>query len=701
MSSSTAMFDEESWYQSTMDKIYKINVHADMPDKVSPPQLAIIGDQSSGKSSVLEAMTRLPFPRSEGMCTRFAIQVNLRRNSDLPGDKLSARIEGEEKFNERNVSMSPTNFESVIADAVGVLCKSEFDISDKMLELTLAGPCQFPLTVVDLPGFIHVALDKHAENLPEIIRGINNRYIKDQRTIILAVMPASIDFENSTVLSVAKKHDPEGLRTIPIVTKPDLMVNHKQWMEVILNQSKAMQLGYLVMCNKVYTDDKTWDYARRKEIEFFATERWSKVPAERKGRVAVTEFLGNLLYRHITRELPAFKREVRAALRMLKFNLEAMGTPIADVHEARDKLIRANLKLQRHVVRFLNAEYDSKYIVAHKDKAIPAYGENDDKDGNDDGDGGEDGEERENIKSGESSEVSEVSEVSECWGDGKEGGVKGNNGNPYRSAMKEDVKKVSYDKTERQVALYKGNDPPGFVSFITFKNIYAGHYLPGWRSVTDSHVDRMHNHLSDAIRDFIKYTTDDATSKVFTRIFSRFSRTQEAKIKRTVEDIFDDEETPLSLSRQFVEAIHRERSRNNKIPPLPLEQTVSERNEGIVPELSQPEPPASPVPSQGNDSKYSSGSPQPNSDWNDMLTTKSFVPCLLAYLTTALERIVDKVVAETIERNMIRRIDEYFNMVCDVTDKDLDCMLESDARKSKRADLEVRIYNIENLLDEL
>ncbi|KAF9923319.1 hypothetical protein FBU30_006616 [Linnemannia zychae] len=739
------MFEEESWYQSTMDKIYKIHVHADMPNKVSPPQLAIVGDQSCGKSSVLEAMTQLPFPRSEGMCTRFAIQVNLRRNSDLNEDKLSARIEGQDTFNEHNKSKSLGDFESVIADAVGVLCKNEFDVSDKMLELTLAGPNQSPLTMVDLPGFIQVALDKHANNLPETINRINARYIQDPRTIILAVMPASIDFENSTVLSVAKKYDPDGSRTIPIVTKPDLMVNHKQWMNVILNRSKAMKLGYLVMCNKVYSEDKSWDYARKEEVEFFSTKLWNKVRADRKGRVAVKAFLGTLLYKHITKELPAFKREVRTALNILKFNLKAMGTPISDINEARSKLIRANLKLQRQVVRFLNADYDSKYIVAHKNKAIPIYneesdeyedkdaeenendaGSDDDSDaGSDDGgedsnDGDEDSNDGDDDDDGENGQKDRKTESSadigtiNFNGNSAKATVRTDGENPYfvrssllrsyykyRLAMKDDIGKVSFDRTEKQVALYKGNDPPGFVSFVTFKNIYVGHYLPGWKSVTDRHVDRMHTLLSDAIREFIKYTVDGTTCKVFTRIFSRFSRTQETKIKKTVEDIFEDEETPLSLSRQFVEAIHKERSKNNQIPPLPLEQTVNERNDGIEPQLHQPNSPASPLPSSNDNLLYSSKSPLPNSDWNDMLSTKAFVPCLLAYLTAALERIVDKVVAETIERNMIRRIDEYFDMVCDMTEKDLECMIESPSQKAKRKDLETKITDIENLLDEL
>ncbi|KAF8953739.1 hypothetical protein BGZ46_003152 [Entomortierella lignicola] len=689
-----------SAYQTIIEKIYRIQGHLDGKDNVSIPLLTIIGDQSSGKSSCLEAMTRLPFPRNEGMCTRFAIQVNLRRNSDLTEDRLTARIEGQDDFNERNKDpKSPTEFESVIEDAVSTVCKSNFDISDKMLELTLSGPNQSPLTLVDLPGFIHMTKDKHPKDLPETIHDINSCYVKDPRTIILAVMSANNDFENSTVLSVAKKHDPERKRTIPIVTKPDLMANTKQWLEVILNQGKAMPLGYLVVCNKVYEENQSWEYALRKEAEFFASYRWSSVQEERKGRVAVKEFLGNLLYDHITKEMPAFKREVRVALNKFKSSLEGMGIPIKNAAEAKDKVFRANLKLQLKMIRFLDADYDSKYIVAYHEKSN-TISNNDSKDdeGTEVDDNDDERDDHQVVKDDERDNHQAVKNYEDSYF------VRSSllrYYHSYRLAMKEDLKKVSFTMTERQVALYKGSDPPGFVSFVTFRNIYKGHYLLDWKKVTENYVERMQIHLSEALRNFIKYAADGSTSKIFSHIFSQFSRDQEIEIKKTVDDIFEDEEVPFSLSRQFIEAIHRERSKNNQIPALPIEQSITERNEGLLPQPSDSASPDSLLHLQSSFSAYSSLEPQPNSDWNNMLSTKGFVPCLLAYLTTALDRIVDMVLMQTIERHMVRRIDKHFDMVCNIQDADLDCMLESPALAKKRQDLKNKIADFVSLLDEL
>ena len=59
-----------------IDKLFACNVG----DYIDLPQIVVVGDQSSGKSSVLEGLTDLPFPRDSGLCTRFATQITFRRS---------------------------------------------------------------------------------------------------------------------------------------------------------------------------------------------------------------------------------------------------------------------------------------------------------------------------------------------------------------------------------------------------------------------------------------------------------------------------------------------------------------------------------------------------------------------------------------------------------------------------------------------
>ncbi|KAF9383811.1 hypothetical protein BGX21_001499, partial [Mortierella sp. AD011] len=82
-------------YQDIIDKINKIRSYG-LSKMLTIPQIAILGDQSSGKSSVLEAITKLSFPRDIETCTKFATQVSMRQSTQV---EISARIDDEPEFN--------------------------------------------------------------------------------------------------------------------------------------------------------------------------------------------------------------------------------------------------------------------------------------------------------------------------------------------------------------------------------------------------------------------------------------------------------------------------------------------------------------------------------------------------------------------------------------------------------------------------
>jgi hypothetical protein len=71
-----------------IDKLFACNVG----EYINLPQLVVVGDQSSGKSSVLEGLTGLKFPRNAGLCTRFATQIIFRRDPNLKKRKVTGSI---------------------------------------------------------------------------------------------------------------------------------------------------------------------------------------------------------------------------------------------------------------------------------------------------------------------------------------------------------------------------------------------------------------------------------------------------------------------------------------------------------------------------------------------------------------------------------------------------------------------------------
>lgn len=85
--------------------------------------------------------------------------------------------------------------------------------------------------------------------------------------------------------------------------------------------------------------------------------------------------MSNVLFEHISRELPIVKREVDAAIDMFRRELEALGTPIATTAVAREKLVESAKRLQPQVVAFLNANYDHNYLATHKNRPISNSGE--------------------------------------------------------------------------------------------------------------------------------------------------------------------------------------------------------------------------------------------------------------------------------------------------------------------------------------
>ncbi|KAG0237630.1 hypothetical protein BGW42_000458 [Actinomortierella wolfii] len=640
------MFDATE-YQSLVDKINRLK-HYRLNHVLSVPQIAIVGDQSSGKSSVLEAFTKLLFPRDKGMCTRFATQVNLCRDSTLKEDKLSARIEGEDEFNKKHESIRVDKFHGVIKEAVTLLC-STTDISDKVLELTLSGPTQSPLTIVDLPGFINTTLDGQSKSIPTTIRKINESFMKDPRTIILAVVPANVDLNNSYVLARAEEHDPNNERTVPIVTKPDMIDKGTlpELIDMVLNNRKKMKLGYLVMRNTGYSDmDLSWEEARRAEEEFFARDKeWQLVPKSNRGRVGVKKFLGNLLYTHIKKELPLLKREVVSKIDELRLELAGMGIQVASSHEARVKFAEITMQLQLSLVRVLIGEYSQEYMNRF---------ENETKSGNN--------EQQYNIRFISSSLQQQYLE--------------------YNKAMAEDnLQNLTARDILERVTRLKGHELPGFVPFPIFVKLF-GSTLTAWKAITKEHIAKMHMYLYDAIKAFLVYAIDhQPVRELFIDIFLTFYRKQVTSINSTIDSIFEDEEKPFTVNNYFYDTILKNRHAKFQGYLDKLERNLMHGIQVVHANKLQ----APPADVKSNDEKAAE-------DLGDQLR---------AYSKVARERIVDVVLLQTIERHMIKHIDLYFKELITIDDSKLTCLIESEADQRRRKDLEDRIEILERSLTEL
>ncbi|KAI1306106.1 hypothetical protein EDD11_004850 [Mortierella claussenii] len=654
---------EYAEYQDIIDKINKIRSYG-LNKMLTIPQIAILGDQSSGKSSVLEAITKLSFPRNIETCTRFATQVSLRRSDQV---EMSAHIDDESEFNERyHTQGTAWDIHTIVSEANGILCSS-VEISEKVLEITISGPTLSPLTIIDLPGYINTTIDGQDKSIVETIRAINTRYIKDSRTIILAVVPANIDLNNIFVLGEAERYDQSNERTIPIVTKPDTIEQDllPSLIHTLLNRRKYMKLGYLVMKNSSFKDiDMSWDDARQREADFFKSSTlWTQVPDVRKGRIGVKKFLGELLYAHIKKELPFLKKDILDLIGECEKEIINMGPPVSNVAMAKIKYFECILKLKSSLTALLDGRYSFEYINRHGSHATnpdsTAAIDDHSKDSDD-----ADSDDPLTLEGDHRFIRSSLQKLFHY----------------YNRAMNRDKYMLPTDTVSALVLRYKGNELPGFVSFNTFTQIYI-ETLVRWRDMTKAHIVNMHSYLYKAVAGFITFAAEPLLKDTFLLEFDKFYSLQTAKIDDAIENIFTDEGMPFTMNKYYYDNILNNRK------------AKAEQHIRALLEKFQLNAPDSKVPVKLEESDIG---------YNDQLTIEDLQEQLQSYCKVARKRIVDVVLLQTIERYMIKQINLYFDMLVAVDDSIISSrLLESPTNIVRRQELQDKIGVLRRSLLEL
>ncbi|RKP11808.1 P-loop containing nucleoside triphosphate hydrolase protein [Piptocephalis cylindrospora] len=205
------------------------------------PSIVVIGSQSSGKSSVLEAIVGHEFlPKGTNMVTRRPIEltlVNAPAGSEEYGEFPQLGLGRIRDF---------LQIQSTLRD-MNMAVSDEECISPKPIELRIHSPNVPDLTLVDLPGYIQVTTRGQPIELKSRIASLCETYIQEPN-IILTVCPADVDLANSEALMAARRVDPLGLRTIGVISKTDL-VPPEQAVSILENHDYPLLLGYVgVVC---------------------------------------------------------------------------------------------------------------------------------------------------------------------------------------------------------------------------------------------------------------------------------------------------------------------------------------------------------------------------------------------------------------------------------------------------------------------
>ncbi|KAK7530166.1 interferon-induced GTP-binding protein Mx2 [Phyllosticta citribraziliensis] len=355
-----------------IDKLRELNVGAIIP----LPQLVVVGDQSSGKSSVLESLTGFSFPRAPGLCTRYATQITCCREAEsgilvtiIPrpdaDETLKAKLL---QFKRHLTSIDGNSLAKVFEEANSAMGIRMGDknvdhgaFSQDILKIEISGPDQQHLTVIDVPGIFRVPTPGlTTESDIVLIENMVKSYMANPRTINLAVIPCNVDIATQEILKLAERADPEGIRTMGVLTKPDLATETATKgaiVDLVLGKQSILRLGYYVVKNRS-ADDNASTLAERAAAEeaFFTAPAWSPI-ADRCGTTALKRKVRELLMHISKQELPHVKTDTEQRLRQRRAELEDMGPSRADSNAQRIHLGKLASRFQAITQAALSGYY--------------------------------------------------------------------------------------------------------------------------------------------------------------------------------------------------------------------------------------------------------------------------------------------------------------------------------------------------------
>ncbi|XP_037300307.1 dynamin isoform X4 [Manduca sexta] len=295
------------------DAFTQLGVHM----QLDLPQIAVVGGQSAGKSSVLENFVGRDFlPRGSGIVTRRPLILQLINGNAECAEFLHLKGKKFTDFNE---------VRSEIEAETDRVTGSNKGISPVPINLRVYSPNVLNLTLIDLPGLTKVPIGDQPIDIEQQIKAMIFQFIRRESCLILAVTPANTDLANSDALKLAKEVDPQGLRTIGVITKLDLMDEGTDARDVLENKLLPLRRGYIGVVNRSQKDidgRKDISAALAAERKFFLSHPSYRHMADRLGTPYLQRVLNQQLTNHIRDTLPGLRDKLQKQLLALEKDVE-------------------------------------------------------------------------------------------------------------------------------------------------------------------------------------------------------------------------------------------------------------------------------------------------------------------------------------------------------------------------------------------
>ena len=307
------------------------------------PKICVIGAQSAGKSSLIEALAEIKVPRAQDCCTRCPLEINLTESGDnapwtcnvilsykyiyMP-TKTDHRAQGATKARPLGpwVQQSPEHHDFVTLhskDQVeeALRCAQlailnphqpptlyapfqnrqtpetiKVKFSPNVIRLDISGPKLLNLSFFDLPGVINVAEVEGEEYLVKLVKNFVHTYVDSKDCLALLALPMTDDTANSSSAAIIKSIPGAQSRTVGVLTKPDRVQkgdSYEQWRQMLSGEKFSIGYGYFVVKNNPNTR-VSHQQAREEEEQFFQQEPWTSELEDFKDRFGVRNLVGSL-----------------------------------------------------------------------------------------------------------------------------------------------------------------------------------------------------------------------------------------------------------------------------------------------------------------------------------------------------------------------------------------------------------------------
>ncbi|KAG9234673.1 Dynamin central region-domain-containing protein [Amylocarpus encephaloides] len=327
-----------------VNKLQDVFTTVGVQNPIDLPQIVVVGSQSSGKSSVLENIVGRDFlPRGTGIVTRRPLVLQLINRAPGGGGKPNGVKEEVSTAGDKEANIDEwgeflhipgqkfydfNKIRDEIVKETEAKTGRNSGISPAPINLRIYSPNVLTLTLVDLPGLTKVPVGDQPRDIERQIREMVLKQISKPNAIILAVTGANTDLANSDGLKLAREVDPEGQRTIGVLTKVDLMDDGTDVVDILAGRIIPLRLGYVPVVNRGQRDidnKKAITAALENEKNFFENHKAYRNKSSYCGTPYLARKLNLILMMHIKQTLPDIKARISASLQKYTTELSGLG----------------------------------------------------------------------------------------------------------------------------------------------------------------------------------------------------------------------------------------------------------------------------------------------------------------------------------------------------------------------------------------